>query len=375
MRLAANLGVVSQINELPALKREAEFLKDVPSHRLQQALKDLDRVYQNFFAGRGSYPQPRRKRDGDSFPDLKQFRLTKGWLHGPKFGKSKTDFGAIRICLHRKLRGQIKTITIIREGSHWHAAVSTVRKVADPRVVGIDRGVTIPIALSNGEVFGAAIEETGQRKRLAQLQESVARKKNGSANRRRAIAKLGAMKARHARRKKDQLHKVSAQIVKNHDVIVLEDLKIGNMTVSARGTIEAPGKQVRQKAGLNREILDRGWGMFGEMLLYKTGWAGKRVIKVAPHHSPQECSACGYVAAENRASQARFACTACGHAENADLNAALVIRALGIAILKAEGLLVSACGERGFPALRQEEIPAWPGAVSEHLEPLPSGGL
>ena len=117
MRLAANLGVVSQINELPALKREAEFLKDVPSHRLQQALKDLDRVYQNFFAGRGSYPQPRRKRDGDSFPDLKQFRLTKGWLHGPKFGKSKTDFGAIWICRHRKLGGQIKTITIIREGN------------------------------------------------------------------------------------------------------------------------------------------------------------------------------------------------------------------------------------------------------------------
>ena len=172
---------------------------------------------------------------------------------------------------------------------------------ADPRVVGIDRGVTIPIAPSNGEIFGAAIEWTRQRKRLAQLHQSVARKKKCSANRRWAIAKLAAMKARHARRRKDQLHKGSAQIVKNHDVIVLEDLKIGNMTGSARGTIAASDKQIRQKAGLNREILDRGWEMLGEIMVYKTGWAGKRVIKVARHHSSQECSACGYVAAENGA--------------------------------------------------------------------------
>ena len=220
--------------------------------------------------------------------------MTKGWLHAPKFGKSKTDFGAIWICRHRKLGGQIKTITIIREGNRWHAAVSTVRKLAnppppeaDPRVVGIDRGVTIPIAPSNGEIFGAAIEGTRQRKRLAQLHQSVARKKKCSANRRWAIAKLAAMKARHARRRKDQLHKGSAQIVKNHDVIVLEDLKIGNMTGSARGTIAASDKQIRQKAGLNREILDRGWEMLGEIMVYKTGWAGKRVIKVARHHSSQ----------------------------------------------------------------------------------------
>ncbi len=374
-KVGRHISVVSQINELPELKREVTFLKEVPSHTLQQALKDLDRAYQNFFAGRADYPTPRKKRGGDSFrfPDPKQFQLTKGWLHAPKFGRTKTDHGAIRICRHRKIRGQIKTITIIRDGAHWYAAVSTAREVMDPpeiksgpRIVGIDRGVTIPVALSTGEVFGAPTEGPGQRMRLAQLQRSVARKVKGSANRRRAIAKLAAFKARQARRRKDQLHKVSVQIVKNHDVIVLEDLKIENMTRSARGTIEEPGKQVAQKAGLNREILDRGWGMFGAMLTYKAGWVGKRVIKVAPHHSSQECSQCGHVAAENRASQATFACTACGHAENADLNAARVIRTRGIAILKAEGLSVSACGPSGVsPSVRQEETAGMPGGKDQ----------
>ena len=300
------IGQVSQINELPALKQAFPFLKEVPSHCLQQALKDLDRAYQNFFAGTASYPTFRRKVDGDSFrfPDPKQFSLTKSWLHTPKFGRRKGDNGKIRIVRHRRVKGSVKTVTIIRDGRHWYASLATERVVEAPaapagdlRVVGIDRGVTNPIALSDGRLLGRQTETARRRARARRLQQALARKKKGSANRRRAAERLAAFKAREARRRKDRLHQISSEIVKSHDVIVLEDLKIANMTRSARGCPEAPGRMVRQKAGLNREILDRGWGMFGEMLSYKAAWAGKRVVRVRPHDSSRTCIACGHVAA------------------------------------------------------------------------------
>lgn len=362
------IGAVSQINELPYLKKAFPFLKEVPSHCLQQALQDLDKAYQRFFEGISSYPTPRARRDGDSFrfPDPKQFDLTNHWLHVPKFGKTKTDHGRIRIVRHRKMRGKIKTITIIRDGQHWYAALSTVReaeasalKSKDLSVVGIDRGVTVPVALSDRKCLGRATEGKDEARKLKRLQQSVARKKRGSMNRARAIQRLAAHKAHQARRRKDQLHKISAQIVKSHDVIVLEDLKTKNMTRSAKGNSEVPGRNVSQKAGLNRSILDKGWGMFGDMLAYKAGWAGKRVIKVKPHYSSQTCISCGHVASENRKSQKKFACVACGHAEHADIHAAQEIRRRGIEELNAEGLSVSACGEFGISlSVKQEEIPA-----------------
>ena len=348
-----HIGYQSQQNELPALKRDFPFLAEVPSHCLQAALRDLDGAYNRFFDGIARYPVPRRKIDGDSFrfPDPKQFSLTSNWLRAPKFGRRKGDHGLIRINRHRRIKGVVKTITIIRDGRHWYAALSAVREVAQPvsrpirSVVGIDRGVTVPVALSDGTSLGHATEGNHEARRLKRLQQAVSRKKKGSANRRKAVERLATFKGRQARRRKDQLHKISSTLVKNHDVIVLEDLKIGNMTATARGTISEPGRNVSQKAGLNRSILDKGWGMFAIQLTYKAMWAGKRVIKVAPHHSSQTCINCGHVSAENRKSQAAFACVSCGHAENADIHAAREIRRRGIEALNAEGLSVSACGE------------------------------
>jgi putative transposase len=366
-----SISVVQQINELPALKKDFPFLKDVPSHCLQQALRDLDKAYQRFFNRIARHPKPRRRRDGDSFrfPDPKQFKLTNHWLHVPKFGKTKSDYGRIRIAQHRKVRGKIKEITIIRDCGHWYAALSTAREVEmtamkskDLSVVGIDRGVTVPVALSDGQCLGAATEGKAEARKLKRLQQAVARKQKGSANRTKAVWRLAAHKSYQARRRKDQLHKISTQIVKSHDVIVLEDLKTKNMTRSARGNQEEPGKNVSQKAGLNRSILDKGWGMFGVMLTYKASWAGKRVINVKPHHSSQTCICCGHVSPENRKTQALFACVNCGHTENADVHAAREIRRRGIEQLNAEGLSVSACGELCTSiSMKQEGNPAWSG--------------
>ncbi len=354
----------SQKNELPALKKEFAFLSEVPSHCLQMALKDLDSAYQNFFSGRAGYPRPRQRGLDDSFrfPDPAQFHLGRSWLVVPKFGRRPNDSGRLRIRAHRKVKGRIKTVTIIRNGRHWYACLSTLREVPGRkpktrklRVTGLDRGVTNPIVTSDGSFLGAATETAAERRKTERLAQSVSRKKKGSANRMKAVLRLAQHKAKMARRRKDAAHKISHDLVKNHDVIVLEDLKTRAMTRSAKGTIDTPGSGVRQKAGLNREILDRGWGMVGEMIACKAAWADKRVIKVAPHYSSQECACCGHVSDLNRPSQATFACVSCGHVAHADVNAARVIRARGIKILEADGLSASACGRSGTGRLLKQE--------------------
>ena len=132
------------------------------------------------------------------------------------------------------------------------------------------------------------------------------------------------MKARNADALKDWAHKTSTQVAQGYGLIRIEDLKIGNMTRSARGTLDNPGRNVAQKSGLNRSILQQGWGMFAAHLEYK---APGRVEKISPAYTSQRCSECGPVDARSRESQARFACTSCGYSCNADVNAARNIAA------------------------------------------------
>ena len=130
------------------------------------------------------------------------------------------------------------------------------------------------------------------------------------------------LNSRIANIRNDLLHKASATISKNHAIVVMEDLRITNMTKSAKGTIEQPGRNVRAKAGLNRRILDQGWGEFRRQLGYKLTWNCGTLLLVDPRNTSRKCSTCGHVSAENRRTQATFVCVTCGHACNADTNAA-----------------------------------------------------
>jgi len=136
-----------------------------------------------------------------------------------------------------------------------------------------------------------------------------------------AIARL---QAREADARKDWTEKISTDIARRFDMIKVENLQLRTMTRSARGTISTPGRNVRQKAGLNREIMASGWGLLIRRLEDK---APGRVEKVSPAFTSQRCSACGHVDAKSRESQARFVCTSCGFACNADVNAAQNIAA------------------------------------------------
>jgi IS605 OrfB family transposase len=152
--------------------------------------------------------------------------------------------------------------------------------------------------------------------------------------------------------RKDWCEKTSTSIVRQFDWIYIEDLQIKNMTRSARGSIQRPGKNVRQKAGLNREILASGWGRLIRRLEDK---APGRVQKVNPAYTSQRCSACGQIAAKSRESQALFSCVKCAYTENADVNAAKNIAA-GHAVTARGGLRNSGPANREPPALPSTRI-------------------
>jgi putative transposase len=137
--------------------------------------------------------------------------------------------------------------------------------------------------------------------------------------------------------RRDFLHQATTKLVADHALIAIEDLSVKSMTASAAGTVDAPGKNVRQKAGLNRTILRNGWSMARQMLEYKSAWSGVMLVAVHPAYTSQECCACGHTAAENRKKQSLFECVACGHLEHADRNAAKNILHRGQEMLASSG--------------------------------------
>ncbi|MFI7609918.1 RNA-guided endonuclease InsQ/TnpB family protein [Nonomuraea terrae] len=171
--------------------------------------------------------------------------------------------------------------------------------------------------------------------RLAAAQRDLARKKRGSTRRLKEVARIAALCGKVGRQRVDYAHKVANALVRGYDVIVHEGLRIANMTRSASGTVEAPGRNVAQKSGLNRNILDAGWGVFLTILSHKAERAGRELIAVNPAGTSRTCARCGHCVRENRVTQAEFRCQACGHAAHADVNAAINILRAGLALRRA----------------------------------------
>jgi putative transposase len=210
----------------------------------------------------------------------------------------------------------------------WHVAFTAVPDpIAAPgtgEVVGVDRGVAVAAALSTGELLRVPRPSPARQRLLEQLQRTLARARPGSNRRARAKRAIARLKAREGDTRKDWAEKASTDLARRFDLIRVEDLRIGSMTRSARGTIAEPGRNVAAKAGLNREIMRSGWGLLVRRLEDK---APGRVEKVNPAFTSQRCSACGHVDPKSRESQAAFRCTACRYACNADVNAARNIAA------------------------------------------------
>ncbi|HEY2476786.1 MAG TPA: transposase, partial [Candidatus Cybelea sp.] len=212
-------------------------------------------------------------------------------------------------------------------------------------MVGVDRGVHVLAALSDGSLIPNAA--VGERRRAAtarlqrELEAATARDARGyvtnRSDRRRiaAVKRLARACEREANARRDYAHKVARQIVNGADVIALEKLRVRSMTRSAKGTIEGPGRHVRAKAALNRVVLDSGFALLRQMIVAKAEEAARTVVEVDASFSSRTCSRCGHVAKESRRKR-RFRCVGCEYATHADVNAALVIRPLGQLALKSE---------------------------------------
>jgi putative transposase len=266
--------------------------------------------------------------------------------------------GRMRYRNSRLVLGDVRSVTVSERCGRWYVSILTRQDVALPEhtapssIIGIDVGITRFATLSDATSIDPLNSFRTHEARLARAQRSLSRKVHGSQNYSKQHRRVARIHARIGDARQDFLHKLSSTISKTHAVVVVEDLQVKQMSASARGTAARPGRRVRQKAGLNKSILDQGWGEFRRQLEYKCEWAGGRLIAVPPAFTSQTCppaaGGCGHVAEANRTSQAAFRCMACGYAENADVVGALNIRARGIEIvhLEAAGLAASACGGR-----------------------------
>ncbi|MEO3873863.1 transposase [Nonomuraea sp. B12E4] len=252
--------------------------------------------------------------------------------------------GQVRVHQHRPIKGRVKTISVKREGSRWYVILSCDDVPAEPlpatpAVVGIDLGVASLVTTSDGEHLANPRYLTTSAERLAAAQRHLAGKKRGSKRRRKAVARVAALYAKVRRQRLDGAHKAALALVRGCGVIVHEALKVTDMTKRAAPKLDGEGTYLSNgasaKSGLNRSILDAGWGVFLTVLAYKAESAGRELIAVNPANTSRTCARCGHCAKENRQTQAEFRCKACGHSAHADVNAAINILGAGLALRQA----------------------------------------
>ena len=322
-------------NFLPQWKIDFPFLKDCHSQVLQQSLKDLESAYRNFFAKRANFPKFKKKGLKDSFryPQGVKIEQKNNRLYLPKIGW-------VRYCNSQMVLGEIKNVTISKKCGRFFVSIQTEFEQTIPQhkgsEIGIDMGVARFATLSNGDYFEPLNSFKKHQNSLRKAQQSLSRKVKFSQNWLKQKAKIGKIHHNISNARKDYLHKISTEICKNHAMIYVEDLQIANMSKSAKGTTEQHGKNVAQKSGLNRSILDQGWFEFRRQLDYKSAWLGGYLVAVNPKNTSRTCPCCGHIAKENRQTQANFKCVECGYSENADVVGAMNVLRAGHAQLACE---------------------------------------
>jgi putative transposase len=321
-------GYRAQAAQLTEARKENSWLRAGSQVVQQQALWDFDQAMNNFFAGACRRPAWRKAGRDEGFrivavkPEhMRRVSRKTGEVWIPKAGW-------VRLRWSRSVpAAKSYRVTCDRAG-RWHVAFAAMPEpVPGPgtgEVVGVDRGIAVSAALSTGEMLCVPRLSPQRQHRLRRLQRKLARARPGSNRRAKVKVAIARLRARETDARKDWAEKVSTDLARRFDVIRVEDLLITSMTRSARGTRDAPGRNICSKFSLNREILRSGWGLLVRRLQDK---APGRVQKIPPAFTSQRCSACGHVDRKSRESQAVFRCTACNFTVNADVNAARNIAA------------------------------------------------
>lgn len=334
---------------------EYSFLKECPSQVLQQKLRDLDRAFKDCFDK--SQPLKRlpvfkKKGSGNSIRFPQGFKIDNRRIFLPKIGW----IGFHKSC---EIVGRIKNITITNRGGQWFASIQVEQMLEigqhpSDSEIGIDAGINYFVAFSDGTLIDGVHSFRKHEGTLAREQRKLSRKTRGSNNWKKQKNKISGLHHKIANVRSDFLHKLSTEISKNHAKVYVEGLHIRNMSASARGSIDEPGRMVRAKSGLNKSILDQGWYEFRRQLEYKLAWKGGMLVEVDYRHTSQTCSCCGHRAKENRPSQAVFKCLACGYEANADVNAAKNIITVGQTGMACQANRIS--GRQQEPAGNREEV-------------------
>ncbi len=327
---------------LTLLKKQKEynFLKEVPSQPLQQKLRDLNEAILNAFKkenpkGFPHFKRKYQKRQSFRYPIDKNspFRVKNRKMFLPKIGwvKFRGNFN--------RILGVIKNVTVVKNGIKWEVSVQTEREIPEPihqfpgiKVAG-DLGIVNFLTLSNGDIIKPINSFKVLKDRLKRLQQDLSRKVKGSCNWIKCKIKIQNLHDRIFNIRHDYQHKESTKLATKNQIVILEDLNVDNMIKSSKGTIENPGKNVKQKSGLNRMIQDQSWSSFIDKLEYKLKWLGGLLIKVPPMNTSNTCHKCFHKDTNNRITQSHFKCIKCGFSGNADYNASMNILREGVITL------------------------------------------
>lgn len=353
-RLGASPNFTAQAAQLTEARSASQWLNEGPVVVQQQALLDLDRAYKNWWGNPGHFGKPswRSKDKHESFRmvgkaagRIQRLSRKRAQVSIPKIGWvdfrwSKSPIGAKSYRIRRD-----------KAGRWWISFAIIPEQIEGPangRAIGVDLGVAKSFTTSEGDFYQSPGLKSKESARALRLKRKIARQQKGSNRREQTKRKLARLNHRGINRRKDFIEKLTTQLASQYKTIVVEDIEIGSMTRSARGTLEEPGRRVAAKAGLNKSILESGWGLFRERLEDK---AGGRVVRVRPQYTSQTCNVCGVVDKNSRKSQALFSCQSCGHEDHADVNAALNIKAAGQAVAARGGL-----GEVSQPLKREPQF-------------------
>ncbi|MEV0057345.1 transposase [Saccharopolyspora shandongensis] len=344
-------GFAEQCRQLTEARADNEWLRGGNVDVQQQALKDFHHAKQARFNSGFGEPTWRKKHRHEGFrvigtdrvpafnPDgtpllnargkqvmarnVVVHKLNRNWAQVKIPG-----CGWVRFRLARRDLPVAKTFRVTYRNGQWHVAFAVIpeaiKEPGNGEKIGIDRGVTITAALSDGRTLNCPQLSRKQRAKIRKHQRRGARAPKGSTQKTAEYAEVAKLKAREANRRKDWAEKTSTMLARSFDVIRFEKLNIRNMTASAKGTVDQPGRNVRAKSGLNRAILAQGWGLLRQRTEHK---ARGRVEDVPAPYTSLRCSDCGWIDKNSRKSQAEFVCSHCGFTCNADVNASMNVAA------------------------------------------------
>lgn len=311
------LSCFDLIKQLPDLKKEFEWLNEIDSQALQQSIINLDKAFTSFFKGNSKFPNFKKKTDRQTFrhPHGNNINIKNNKLYQPKFKEG------IKIVIDREFKGKIKNATIVKTSTNKYFVSILVDNykelpkkvpIKEKTSIGIDLGLKSFLVTSNGQKFDNPKFLKKSLLHLKYLQRQTSKKVKNSKNRKKANLKVALQHEKIANQRKDFLHKLSTQLVNNHDTLCLEDLNIDNML---------------ENQYLSRSISDVGWGLFVSFCKYKTEWYGKNILQIPTFEpSTKLCSVCGAINNTLTLADREWLCVNCGKLHDRDINAAINIK-------------------------------------------------